>query len=501
MTTPTYLLAIDQGTTSTRAIVFDRKSQIIGIAQKEFTQYFPQAGWVQQDAEEIWQTVIEVMGKVLQNSKIKPEQIAAIGITNQRETTVVWDKKSGEPVYSAIVWQSRQSKSICDKLKEQGYSELIKDKTGLVIDSYFSASKIKWIFDNVRDSYQRALNNELLAGTIDTWLLWKLTGGQVFATDYSNASRTMLYNIYEKRWDPDLLKLFNIPESMLAEVKDSSTVYGYTTKETFFNQQVPIAGIAGDQQAALFGQTCWQAGQAKNTYGTGCFLLMNTKAQAIKSQHGLLTTLAWGLNGEVDYALEGSVFVAGSAVQWLRDGLQLIKNAADTQTLAASVQDNQEVVLVPAFVGLGAPYWNDEVAGAIFGLTRATTKAHLAKATLEAIALQTKDITDAMAQDANLRLTYLGVDGGACANDYLLQFQSDILGVPVERKTVRETTALGAAYFAGLAIGFFRDLAEIKDAIDVERVFKPQMDAKLAQRKYENWQMAVQATCQFKIKH
>ncbi len=495
-----YLLAIDQGTTSSRAIIFDKNSRIIALAQKEFTQYFPQAGWVQQDALEIWQSVVAVMTEVLDKAAIKAEQIAAIGITNQRETTIVWDKKSGQPIYQAIVWQSRQSKSICDDLKQRGYSALIKSKTGLVIDSYFSASKIKWIFDNVRGSYQKAVAGDLLCGTMDTWLLWQLTKGAVFATDYSNASRTMLYNIYDKCWDKELLALFNIPETMLAEVKDSSTIFGYTDPALFFGKSIPIAGIAGDQQAALFGQTCWQAGQAKNTYGTGCFLLMNTKDKAIASSSGLLTTLAWGINGQVDYALEGSVFVAGSAVQWLRDGLQVIKEAGETEELAYSSSDDQEVVLVPAFVGLGAPYWNDEVAGALFGLTRATSRQHLAKAVLEAIAFQTKDIILAMEKDANLRLTYLGVDGGACANNYLMQFQSDILRVPVERKAVRETTALGAAYFAGLATAYFSDLAAIKNAIAVEKVFEPLMSQQEAAKKYEKWLMAVKATCQFKIR-
>jgi glycerol kinase len=382
-------------------------------------------------------------------------------------------------------------------LKSRGFGELVTTKTGLVIDSYFSASKIKWIFDNVRDTYQRALKGDLLFGTIDTWLLWNLSGGQAFYTDYSNASRTMLYNIYEKCWDPELLELLNIPYVILPEVKDSSTIFAYTTKENFFGFEIPISGIAGDQQAALFGQTCWQAGQAKNTYGTGCFLLMNTKDKAIKSKHGLLTTLAWGIEGEIDYALEGSIFVGGSAIQWLRDGLKLIKNASDTQAMAYQVADDQEIYLVPAFVGLGAPYWNDEVAGALFGLTRATTAKHLAKATLESIAYQTKDIINAMEKDANLRLTYLGVDGGACANDYLMQFQSDILAVPVERKTVRETTALGAAYLAGLATGYFKDRDAIKNAISIEKVFIPAMSEAWQLRKYKKWQMAVEATCKF----
>lgn len=490
-----YIIAIDQGTTSSRAIIFDRHSGIAASAQKEFTQIFPQPGWVEHDANEIWLSVMAVLLEVIGASGIDPGLIDAIGITNQRETTVVWDRKTGIPVYNAIVWQSRQTAEICDWLREGGYEEMIKEKTGLLIDPYFSATKVKWILDHVEGAREKAENGDLLFGTIDSWLVWKLSGGTAHVTDYTNASRTLLYNIHELCWDDELLTLFGIPKAMLPEVKPSSCIYANTAPYHFFNREVPIAGIAGDQQAALFGQACFLPGMAKNTYGTGCFMLMNTGEKPIASKHGLLTTIAWGVDGKVEYALEGSIFVAGSAIQWLRDGLGLIRTAPESEEAAAEVEDNGGVYVVPAFVGLGAPYWDDRARGAVFGLTRGTTKGHFVRATLESLAYQTKDILLAMAQDSQIELKKLKVDGGAVKNNLLMQFQSDILNVEVERPVVSETTALGAAYLAGLAVGFWKDRDEVTKNYQVETLFRPDMDEEKRRNLYDGWKNAVKAAC------
>ncbi|MGB4985218.1 MAG: glycerol kinase GlpK [Erysipelotrichaceae bacterium] len=490
-----YILSIDQGTTSSRAIIFNHNSEIIAQVNKEFTQYYPYSGWVEHDANEIWLSVLSVISEVFIKSQLRPEQIRSIGITNQRETTVVWDKKSGLPIYHAICWQSRQTSDICDELRAKGYEKMIKDKTGLVLDAYFSASKIKWILDNVPMAREKANNDELLCGTIDTWLMYKLSGGTIFKTDYSNASRTMLYNIYDKQWDDELLELFEVPRSMVAEVCDSSGVFGQCAPYHFFNYPVTISGVAGDQQAALFGQNCLKLGEAKNTYGTGCFLLMNTKDKPIKSEKGLITTLAWGINGQVDYALEGSIFIGGSAISWLKDGIKIINKPQESEEKALKVEDNQQIYVVPAFVGLGAPYWNDKATGAIYGLTRATSDNHLCKATLEAIAYQTKDILDVMALESNIDLTRLKVDGKAASNDYLMQFQSDILQSEVVRVSQLETTALGACYLAGLSVNYFKDMDDICNSFKVDRVFKPQMSKEEAQRLYDGWKNAVETTC------
>ena len=486
-----YIMAIDQGTTSSRAILFDEKGQIAYSAQKEFNQYFPHPGWVEHDANEIWLSVLSVMGEVMVISGADPSSIAGIGITNQRESTVIWDKKTGLPVYHSICWQSRQSADIAQSLSDKGYEEKIRDKTGLLIDPYFSATKIRWILDNVPGVKEKALRQELLFGTMDTWLVWKLTGGKVHVTDYSNASRTMLYNIHTLNWDEELLSLLDIPESLLPEVADSSKIYGKTTPYTFFGEEVPISGIAGDQQAALFGQGCFLPGMAKNTYGTGCFLLMNTGDKPVNSTNGLVTTLAWGINNKVEYALEGSIFVAGSAIQWLRDGLQIITKASQSQELALKLKDNEGVYLVPAFVGLGAPYWDDKARGAIFGLTRGTNRNHIARAALEALAYQTKDVLTAMEKDSGLTLKALKVDGGAVANDFLLQFQADILDLPIIRGKVLETTAFGAALLAGLAVGFYKDPEELIAAKQIDCQFVPQMADEERNRLYAGWKNAV----------
>lgn len=486
-----YILAIDQGTTSSRAIIFDKNANMVASAQKEFTQIFPQPGWVEHDANEIWLSVIAVYMEVMVNSSIAPEQVVGIGITNQRETTVVWDKHTGLPVYHAIVWQSRQTTDICDALKEKGYEELIGRKTGLLIDPYFSGTKIKWILEHVEGAKEKAQRGDLLFGTIDTWLIWKLSGGAVHVTDYSNASRTLLYNIYDLCWDKELLEIFEIPESMLPEVKSSSEILAHTAKYHFFNQEIPIAGVAGDQQAALFGQACFKPGMGKNTYGTGCFMLMNTGEKPVRSTHRMLTTIAWGIDGKVEYALEGSIFVAGSAVQWLRDGLHMIDTAPESEEVAESVPDSQGVYVVPAFVGLGAPYWDDKARGAVFGITRGTTKAHFVRATLESLAYQSRDIIDAMAKDSGIDLQTLKVDGGAVKNNLLMQFQSDILNVSVERPVVSETTALGAAYLAGLAVGLWADKEELAQNYRVERTFIPNLSNEKRKELYEGWKMAV----------
>lgn len=493
-----YILALDQGTTSSRAILFNKKGEIVHIAQKEFTQYFPQPGWVEHNANEIWGSILAVIATVLSEAAVEPKQIAAIGITNQRETTVVWDKQTGQPIYNAIVWQSRQTAQICEQLKQAGYDEVFREKTGLLIDAYFSGTKVKWILDHVAGAREKAERGELLFGTIDTWLTWKLSGGKVHVTDYSNASRTLMFNIYEQRWDDELLGILQVPKAMLPDVRPSSEIYAHTAPYHFFGQEVPIAGIAGDQQAALFGQACFEQGMAKNTYGTGCFMLMNTGEKAVQSKHGLLTTIAWGVDGKVEYALEGSIFVAGSAIQWLRDGLRMIKEAKDSEAYATKVQSTDGVYVVPAFVGLGTPYWDSDVRGAVFGLTRGTTKEHFIRATLESLAYQTKDVLTAMEADAGITLKTLRVDGGAVKNNFLMQFQSDILGVPVERPVVNETTALGAAYLAGLAVGYWQSREEIAKQWNIDRAFEPKMNADTQQRLYDGWKKAVRAAQAFK---
>lgn len=493
-----YVLAIDQGTTSSRAILFNKKSEIVAVAQQEFQQFFPQPGWVEHDANEIWTSTLRCITEVFRKADISPKEVAAIGITNQRETTVVWDKITGKPIHRAIVWQSRQSEEICENLRKQGYEDTFRDKTGLLIDPYFSGTKVKWILDHVEGAREKAEKGELLFGTIDTWLVYKLSGNKVHVTDYSNASRTLMYNIYDLTWDEKLLKILTVPKSMLPEVRSSSEIYGYTVDHHFFGYEVPMAGIAGDQQAALFGQACFEAGMAKNTYGTGCFMLMNTGETAVKSENGLLTTIAWGIDKKVEYALEGSVFIAGSAIQWLRDGLKIIETAPESEMFATKVKSTDGVYMVPAFVGLGTPYWDSEARGAIFGLTRGTTKEHLIRATLESLAYQTKDVLDVMIQDANIKLKSLRVDGGAVSNNFLMQFQSDLLDVAVERSVIQETTALGAAYLAGLAVGFWEDQAEIKKLWQKDATFLPKMSEAERERLYEGWQRAVEATRAFK---
>lgn len=493
-----YILSLDQGTTSSRAILFNQQGKIVHSAQKEFPQYFPKPGWVEHNANEIWGSILAVIAACLAEANVKYEQIAGIGITNQRETTVVWDKKTGLPIYHAIVWQSRQTVEICEDLKAKGFDKVVREKTGLLIDAYFSGTKVKWILDHVEGARERAENGELLFGTIDTWLIWKLSGGNAHVTDYSNASRTMLYNIYDLKWDEELLEMLNIPLCMLPKVCPSSEIYANTVEDHFFGYEVPIAGIAGDQQAALFGQACFEKGMAKNTYGTGCFMLMNTGDHAVKSNHGLLTTIAWGLNGKVEYALEGSIFVAGSAIQWLRDGLRLIKDAQSSETYASRVSSTDGVYVVPAFVGLGTPYWDSEVRGAVFGLTRGTSKEHFVRATLESLAYQTKDVLTAMEADSGLPLTTLRVDGGAVKNNFLMQFQSDILQVPVQRPTINETTALGAAYLAGLAVGYWKNQEEIANQWNMDSCFKHKMDNEQSNELYAGWKKAVNAALAFK---
>ena len=485
-----YLMALDQGTTSSRCIIFNKKGEIVSLAQKEFTQYFPQSGWVEHDANEIWASQAGVMTEAMAKCSIEAEEIAAIGITNQRETTIVWDKETGEPIYHAIVWQCRRTADYVEQLKEEGFDKVIKEKTGLIVDPYFSATKIKWILDHVEGAREKADQGQLLFGTVDTWLIYKMTKGRVFATDVTNASRTMLYNIHTLCWDEELLAKFGIPASMLPEVKQSSEVYGMTRK-SLLGEPVPIAGVAGDQQAALFGQCCFEAGQSKNTYGTGCFLLMNTGEQAVDSKHGLLTTIAIGRNGKVQYALEGSVFVAGAAIKWLRDELKLIDNAAETETLAQSVPDSNGVYVVPAFTGLGAPYWNAYARGAVFGLSRGANRAHFVRATLESLAYQSLDVIRAMEEDAEITVTSLRVDGGASANDFLLQFQSDILNGEIIRPKVAETTALGAAYLAGLAVGYYQNVEEIQSNWQRDKEFTPQFEEEKRQRLYAGWKDCV----------
>ncbi|WP_010283615.1 glycerol kinase GlpK [Bacillus timonensis] len=493
-----YILSLDQGTTSSRAILFNQIGEIVHMAQKEFTQIFPKPGWVEHNANEIWGSILSVMASVLSEANVKAEQIAGIGITNQRETTVVWDKETGQPVYNAIVWQSRQTAGICEKLKTDGLNDTFREKTGLLIDAYFSGTKVKWILDNVEGVRENAEKGKLLFGTIDTWIIWKLSGGKAHVTDYSNASRTLMYNIYELKWDDELLEYLTVPKSMLPKVRPSSEIYATTTRYHFFGQEVPIAGVAGDQQAALFGQACYEKGMVKNTYGTGCFMLMNTGEKAVRSKHGLLTTIAWGLNGKVEYALEGSIFVAGSAIQWLRDGLRMFKDAKDSEGYALKVESTDGVYVVPAFVGLGAPYWDSDVRGAVFGLTRGTSKEHFIRATLESLAYQTKDVLTAMEADSGISLKKLRVDGGAVKNNFLMDFQSGLLGVPVERPVINETTALGAAYLAGIAVGYWKDQSEISSKWAIDHTFEPKMSQEKRETLYNGWRKAVQAAMVFK---
>nr|3D7E_O Chain O, Glycerol kinase [Enterococcus casseliflavus]3D7E_X Chain X, Glycerol kinase [Enterococcus casseliflavus] len=495
-----YVMAIDQGTTSSRAIIFDRNGKKIGSSQKEFPQYFPKSGWVEHNANEIWNSVQSVIAGAFIESGIRPEAIAGIGITNQRETTVVWDKTTGQPIANAIVWQSRQSSPIADQLKVDGHTEMIHEKTGLVIDAYFSATKVRWLLDNIEGAQEKADNGELLFGTIDSWLVWKLTDGQVHVTDYSNASRTMLYNIHKLEWDQEILDLLNIPSSMLPEVKSNSEVYGHTRSYAFYGSEVPIAGMAGDQQAALFGQMAFEKGMIKNTYGTGAFIVMNTGEEPQLSDNDLLTTIGYGINGKVYYALEGSIFVAGSAIQWLRDGLRMIETSPQSEELAAKAKGDNEVYVVPAFTGLGAPYWDSEARGAVFGLTRGTTKEDFVRATLQAVAYQSKDVIDTMKKDSGIDIPLLKVDGGAAKNDLLMQFQADILDIDVQRAANLETTALGAAYLAGLAVGFWKDLDELKSMAEEGQMFTPEMPAEERDNLYEGWKQAVAATQTFKFK-
>lgn len=494
-----YIMSIDQGTTSSRAILFDKEGQIQGVAQREFKQYFPKSGWVEHDANEIWTSVLAVMAEVINENEIDPEQIKGIGITNQRETTVIWDKKTSRPIYHAIVWQSRQTQHICNELKEQGHEKTFRNKTGLLLDPYFSGTKVRWILDNVKGAREKAENGDLLFGTIDTWLVWKLSGGEAHITDYSNASRTLMYNIHELKWDDELLELLDIPKAILPEVKESSEVYAHTKDYHFFGQEVPIAGIAGDQQAALFGQACFERGDVKNTYGTGGFMLMNTGEEPVTSESGLLTTIAYGLDGKVNYALEGSIFVSGSAIQWLRDGLRIINSAPQTENYATRVNSTDNVYFVPAFVGLGTPYWDSEARGAIFGLTRGTEKEHFIRATLESLCYQTRDVMEAMSKDSGIEVNNLRVDGGAVKNNFIMQFQADIVDTSVERPEVQETTALGAAYLAGLAVDFWEDKKDIADGWKLEKEFNPEMSEETRTKLYKGWKKAVEATQVFKL--
>ena len=488
-----YILALDQGTSSSRAIVFDRHGQTKAVSQKEFTQIFPKPGWVEHNPMEIWSSQAAVIAEAITSIDINGLNIAAIGITNQRETTIVWDAETGAPVYNAIVWQDRRTSEYCDSLKKDGRTDLIRSKTGLIIDAYFSATKIRWILENVPGARQKAEEGKLRFGTVDTWLIWMLTRGEVHVTDVSNASRTMLFNIHTLEWDKELMELFDIPESMMPQVKSSSEIYGYT-KTTLFAHEVPIAGIAGDQQAALFGQMCTEPGSVKNTYGTGCFLLMNSGERPIMSSNNLLTTVAWKIGDTVNYALEGSIFVAGSVVQWLRDGLGIIKSSSEVEELAASVPDNGGVYYVPALTGLGAPHWDQYAKGSIYGISRGTTAAHIARAALEGIAFQTMDIVNAMQKDAGITLKELKVDGGASRNNLLMQFQADVLETSVIRPTVTETTALGAAYLAGLAVGYWESLDHIKSQWGVEKEFKPMAAAEDVAALKEGWADAIRRT-------
>ena len=495
-----YIMAIDQGTTSRRAVIFDKEGQPQWSFQSDITQHYPEPGWVEHDASEIWIKTLQVVAGALIESGLNPNEIDGIGITNQRETTVVWDKETGEPIYNAIVWQSRQTSGIADQLIEDGHKEMIHKKTGLVIDSYFSATKIMWILDKVDGARERAENGELLFGTIDTWLLWKLTGGEVHATDYSNASGTMLFNITDLEWDEEILELLDIPKEMLPEVRSSSEIYGETVPHHFYGASIPVAGMAGDQQAALFGQTAFEKGMVKNTYGTGAFIIMNTGKEPIMSDNGLLTSLAYGYDGEVYYALEGSIFVAGSAIQWLRDEMRMFQDSPESEEYAKRVDTTDNVYVVPAFVGLGAPHWDQDARGAVFGITRGTSKEQFIRATLESMAYQTRDVLDTMVKDSGIEIPTMRVDGGASLNDFLMQFQADILDTQIERSEIMETTALGAAYLAGLATGFWKDLDEIKKYWNKDATFKPDMPEEQREDLYEGWKNAVEATRVFKHK-
>ena len=488
-----YILAFDQGTTSSRAILFDKNANIIAVAQKEFTQLFPKPGWVEHDPNEIWQSQIDVAREVVAKANIHPTDIAAIGITNQRETAIIWDKETGKPIYNAIVWQDRRTAGFCDELKSRGLEPYIKENTGLVVDAYFSGTKINWILNNVEGARQKAHEGKLCFGTVDSWLIWNLTKGKVHATDFSNASRTLIYNIKDLKWDEKLLQEFDIPASLLPNVLSSSGIFGVTNPDVFFDIEIPIAGVAGDQQSALFGQCCFEPGMAKNTYGTGCFMLMNTGTERVESKHGLLTTIAWSVDGKVEYALEGSVFIAGAAIQWLRDGLKLIDSAQDSEFFAMKVEDTGGVYVVPAFAGLGAPYWDMYARGGIFGLTRGTEKSHLIRATLESLAFQTYDILEVMEKDSNIQLKKLKVDGGACANNLLMQFQADILDTIVERPKVIETTALGAAYLAGIAVGFYKKEKLAQNEL-INASFEPKMKVEKREKLIKGWRKAVERT-------
>ena len=485
-----YVMALDAGTTSNRCILFNKKGEICSVAQREFPQYYPHPGWVEHDGNQIWATQISVAVEAMQKINVDPSQIVSIGITNQRETTLVWDKETGEPVYHAIVWQCRRTAEYCDTLKDQGYSDMIREKTGLLIDPYFSGTKLKWILDNVPGARQKAEAGQLLFGTVETWLIWKLTKGRVHVTDYSNASRTMMFNIHTLQWDKDILELLNIPASMLPTPKPSSCVYGYTDA-SFLGAEIPIAGAAGDQQCALFGQTCFDVGDVKNTYGTGGFLLMNTGKEPVTSQNGLVTTIAWGLNNEITYALEGSIFVAGAAIQWLRDEMRLIESSVDSEYYAKKVHDTNGCYVVPAFTGLGAPYWDPYARGMIIGITRGVNKNHIIRATLESMAYQVNDVIRAMEADANVSLGQLKVDGGACANNLLCQMQTDICRAPVLRPKCVETTAMGAAYLAGLATGYWQDLDEIRTNWQLDKLFTPVMTLAQSQKQIAGWKKAV----------
>jgi glycerol kinase len=487
-----YVLSFDQGTTSSRAILFDHGGNIVGSSQREFTQYYPKAGWVEHDPMEIWGTQSGVARETLERSGVRPTDVAALSITNQRETAVVWEKESGRPIHNAIVWQDRRTASICDALRRDGWEDYIRTNTGLVIDAYFSGTKIKWLLDNVEGARAKAERGELLFGTVDTWLIWKLTDGAVHVTDYTNAARTMLFNIRTLDWDNTLLEALGVPRAMLPEVKPSSYVYGHTHEKSFGGAQIPIAGVAGDQQAALFGQACYEHGMAKNTYGTGSFVLMNTGTEPIESKTGLLTTIAWGIDDRVEYALEGAIFVTGAAIQWLRDELHLITDAADTEYFAGKVEDTNGVYMVPAFVGLGAPYWDMYARGAIVGLTRGATREHIIRATLEALAYQTRDVLECMESDSGIETRALKVDGGASANNFLMQFQSDVLGVPVQRPKIIETTARGSAFLAGLAVGFWKNKEELTNAYELDRTFEPAMPEEDRNRRYAGWKRAVE---------
>ena len=485
-----YIMALDQGTTSSRCILFNHKGEIVSVAQKEFTQIYPKAGWVEHDATEIWASQIDVAQEAIQQAGATADDIAAIGITNQRETTVVWNKNTGKPVYNAIVWQCRRTAGFCSELVADGWSDKIRNKTGLVIDAYFSGTKVRWILENVPGAREQAEAGELLFGNIDTWLIWNLTKGKVHVTDYSNASRTMLYNIFDLKWDDEILARFNVPKSMLPDVKPSSAVYG-ESDASIFGAAIKIAGDAGDQQAALFGQTCFQPGMAKNTYGTGCFMLMNTGEKPVMSNNGLLTTIAWGVNGKVEYALEGSIFIAGAAIQWLRDEVKLIDSSPESEEWAKQVEDSNGVYVVPAFVGLGAPHWDGYARGTIVGLTRGANKAHIIRATLESIAYQTNDVLSAMAEDSGIKLAALKVDGGACANNFLMQFQADIINAPVQRPVCIETTALGAAYLAGLAVGYWANKEEVLANWAISQTFEPTFDQAKRDELGKGWKKAV----------